>query len=89
MQSEPTDMRSVQRDLQEGQQEGGEAHCDEEVDKEGVVPLREGCDKEEGGEEEDEAPLASEGEGDPRHGKWGEQCHVWAEGRGASLGAAW
>ena len=55
----------MRRDLQEGWREGGEACRDEEVDQEGVAPLREGCDEEEGGEEEDEAPLAGEGEGDP------------------------
>ena len=79
----------MRRDLQDGRQEGGEACRDEEVDQEGVVPLREGCDEEEGGEEEDEAPLAGEGEGDPRHGEWGERRHAQAEGRGASLGVVW
>ena len=79
----------MQRDLQEGQQEDGEAHHDEEVDQEGIALLQEGCDEEEGGKEEDEAPLAGEGEGDPRHSKWGEQHHAWVEGRGASLGVAW
>ena len=47
----------------------------------------EGCDEEEGGKEEDEAPLAGEGEGDPRHGERGERRHARKEGRGASLGA--
>jgi hypothetical protein len=51
----------VRRDLQEGRREGGEARRDEEVDQDGVAPLREGCDEEEGGEDEDEAPLAGEG----------------------------
>ena len=41
--------------------DGGKARRDE-VDQEGVAPLRVGCD-EQGGEEEDEAPLAGEGEG--------------------------
>ena len=89
MWSEPAEVWSVQRNLQEGQREDGEACCDEEVDQEEIALLQEGCDEEEDGEEEDEAPLAGEGEGDPHHSKWGEQCHAWAEGRGASLGVAW
>ena len=40
----------MRRDLQEGWREGGEARRDEEVDQEGVAPLWEGCDEEEGGE---------------------------------------
>ena len=47
----------MRRDLQEGWREGGEARRDEEVDQEGVAPLREGCNEEEGGEEEYEALL--------------------------------
>ena len=72
----------MEGDLQEGWQEGGQARRDEEVDQEGVAPLRVGCD-EEGGEEEDEAPLAGEGEGDPHHGKREERRHAREEGGNA------
>ena len=53
-----------------------------EVDQEGVALLREGCD-EEGGEEEDETPLAGEDAGDPHHGERGERRHAREEGRNA------
>ena len=64
--------------------DGGKARRDE-GDKEGAAPLWEVCD-EEGGEEEDEPPLAGEGEGDPRHGERGERHHAREEGRNAWCG---